>query len=80
MQRTAQIQESLIWQTLFGDSGQPSYFLRFSQRSPGADLEKRQELMRFIAALWDRISPVIEGKEPGAAQPPPVPAPAEAGP
>ncbi len=73
LQRTEQVHKSLVWQTFFGDAGKPSYFLRFTQSAAGTDEEKRQQLMHFIAAMWENISPVLTGQVKAEYEPPPVP-------
>ncbi len=74
LQTTQAMHKSLLFQTILGTSNHPSYFLRFDQRVPGTDEEKRQQLMHFIAATWEAISPVILNKQHAIEEPPPVPA------
>lgn len=73
LQRTEQVHKALVWQTFFGDAGKPSYFLRFTQSVSGRDEEKRQQLIRFIGAMWEQISPVLQGEVKAIPEPPPVP-------
>lgn len=72
-QTTDQMHRSILWQTIFGSSGRPSYFLRFTQDVPGTDEEKRQQLIRFIKGVYENIAPVLKGEQPAIAEPPPVP-------
>jgi len=39
IQTTAKMHTTMMWQTLFGESGRPSYFLRFRQMTNGDDEE-----------------------------------------
>jgi exosortase len=73
LQRTEQVHKQLVLQTFLGDEGKPSYFLRFMQRTPGVTEEKRQQLIRFIAAMWEQVGPVMQGEQPASYEPPPVP-------
>ena len=74
LQSTKQIRNALIWQTFFGDGGQPSYFVRVFQNTPGVEPAKRQQLENFISGLWQNIGPVLHGDVPGQAEAPPRPA------
>lgn len=71
LQTTQQIRNALIWQTFFGDGGQPSYFVRVCQEVPGTDETQRQQMRNFIAGLWQHIGPVLHGTVPGQAEAPP---------
>ena len=51
----------------------PSYFVRFTQQVPGTDEERRQQMIRFIGAMWDQIEPVVTGKVKGEPEAPPEP-------
>ncbi len=73
LQTTQEIHKSLLFQTILGTSNHPSYFLRFDQRVAGTDEEKRQQLIKFITATWESISPVILNKAHAIAEPPPAP-------
>lgn len=73
IQRTSQVRTRLLLQTLLGDSGMPSYFFRVVQNSPGSDAAHRQQLMRFIRAMWGATGPILRGERPGIAGPPPMP-------
>lgn len=73
LQRTEQVHKRLVMQTFLGDSGKPSYFFRVTQRFPGTDEEKRQQMLRFIAAMWNEVGPVMLGKTPAIEEPKPVP-------
>lgn len=73
LQTTQEMHKSLLFQTILGTSNHPSYFLRFDQRVAGTDEQKRQQLIHFIAATWEAISPVILNKEHAIAEPPPAP-------
>ena len=44
LQNTKQIRNALIWQTFFGDGGQPSYFVRVFQQAPGTGPTERQSV------------------------------------
>ncbi len=54
---------AILRQMFYGDAGKPSYFVRITQESPGTDEERRQQLVRFTAALWKHIGPVLTGLE-----------------
>jgi exosortase len=75
---TAAIHRKILWQTVFGSSGTPSYFVRVTQRSEGTDQAHREQLIRFMTAVWDSASPAMLGKVPAVVEPPPVPAPEHA--
>jgi exosortase len=75
LQRTEQVHKRLVLQTFLGDDGKPSYFLRFTQRTAGTDETRRDQLKRFVAAMWDQISPVMEGQVAAQKEAPPTPAP-----
>lgn len=62
LQTTRAVNTALIWQMLFGDSGRPSYFLRFMQKTDGVDEQKREQLRSFIRAVWTQIEPAVAGK------------------
>ena len=64
-QRTSEIRNALIFQTFFGDGGQPSYFVRVSQQKAGTGPEERKQLINFIGGLWDNIGPVLHGSTAG---------------
>ena len=72
LQRTEQMHKKLVWQTFFGDAGQPSYFIRVMQESAGTDDAKKKQLIDFITALWEASGPVFAGQVQGAFEPPPV--------
>lgn len=73
LQKTEQIRNAMILQTVLGDSGIPSYFVRVTQPMPGVDDARMKETTDFIAALWDKIGPVMTGKEKALPEPPPTP-------
>ncbi len=73
LQSTTQIRNALIWQTFFGDGGQPSYFVRVCQEAPGTDEAQREQMRNFIAGLWQHIGPVLHGTIPGQPEAPPHP-------
>lgn len=73
LQSTKQIRNALIWQTFFGDGGQPSYFVRVFQATPGVEPAKKQQLENFIAGLWQSIGPVLHGDVAGQVEAPPRP-------
>lgn len=62
-QTTQQVNTALIWQLLFGDSGRPSYFLRFRQMNLGTDETRREELRTFIKAIWSEIGSKAVGSD-----------------
>ncbi len=62
-QTTQQVNTALVWQLLFGDSGRPSYFLRFRQMTPGTDKLRQDELRSFIRAVWTEIAPKVVGAD-----------------
>jgi exosortase len=74
VQRTDQVRNAMIWQTLLGDSGKPSYFVRVTQNMPGTDEQKRQQAIRFITGLWNEIGPILMGEKEAVEEPPPAPA------
>ena len=65
VQRTEQVRNKMIMQTLFGDSGHPSYFVRVMQLAPGEQGEMKGQLTNFIGGLWTNIGLVLTGKQPG---------------
>ncbi len=73
LQSTRQIRNALIWQTFFGDGGQPSYFVRVCQEAPGTDEPQRRQMRNFIGGLWQNIGPVLHGTVPGQPEAPPHP-------
>ncbi len=73
VQRTEQVRNSMIFQTLFGDSGKPSYFVRVMQFTPGEGEVQRRQVTRFIGGLWQNIGPLLLGKAKTIDEPPPVP-------
>ena len=73
VQRTEQVRNSMISQLFLGDSGQPSYFVRITQAAPGTDETQRQQMIRFIAGLWNEDGPIFTGKQPGLSEAPPTP-------
>ena len=73
VQRTEQVRNSMITQLFLGDSGQPSYFVRITQAAPGTDETQRQQMIRFIAGLWNEDGPIFTGKKEGLSEPPPTP-------
>jgi len=74
LQRTEQVHKHLVWQMWFGDAGKPSYYLRFTFRDPGIEQARHDQMVRFIAGLWEQISPILMGKKPATFEPAPVPA------
>ena len=73
VQRTEQVRNSMITQMLLGDSGQPSYFVRITQRMPGTDEVQRQQLVKFITGLWNEVGPILQGQQPAVFEAPPKP-------
>lgn len=73
VQRTEQVRNKMIWQMLFGDSGKPSYFLRFTQQLPGTDKAYRNQMIEFISGMWNEVGPVLTGKVPGMPEAEPTP-------
>ena len=71
--QTEDVRNRIIWQTLFGDGGKPSYCFRVTQRSPGTDATRRAQITHFVSGLWSHIGPVLEGKVPGDKDAPPEP-------
>jgi hypothetical protein len=70
--RTEDIHLALVWQTIFGTSGKPSYFMRFTPRNPGTGRDRREQLLRFAGALWEQIGPILEGRAAARPEPPPT--------
>jgi hypothetical protein len=62
---TEDVRNRIILQTLFGDGGKPSYWMRVTQKSPGTDREKREQIINFVSGIWGRIGPVLEGNVKG---------------
>jgi exosortase len=60
-QSTQRMNTALMWQLLFGDSGRPSYFLRFRHMTPGTDSKHQNELKSVIRAVWSAIAPKAAG-------------------
>jgi exosortase len=73
LQKPDQIRKALIRQMLFGDAGKPSYFVRVVQFEPGSDPERRRQAFDFVAALWNKIGPILRGEQRGEYEGPPVP-------
>ncbi len=59
IQTTARVHTSLMWHAIFGESGRPSYFLRFRQLTPGIDETRRQELRDFVRSVWTAVGPRV---------------------
>ncbi|MEP6757358.1 MAG: exosortase [Chthonomonadales bacterium] len=59
LQTTQAVNTALIWQTLLGDGGRPSYFIRFRHRQFGVTPERKKEMMEFIKSIWTEIGPKI---------------------
>lgn len=66
---TQGVNTAIMWQTLLGDSGRPSYFLRFWQQS-GTDEKHRTEMKQFIKAVWEKVAPRVTGVNPQVAAAP----------
>ena len=73
VQRTEQVRNSMILQTILGDSGKPSYFVRVMQLTPGESPAQREQVTKFVGGLWSHIGPVLLGKAKAIDEPPPVP-------
>ena len=66
LQDKFQIRNAIMHQMVFGDAGQPSYFLRFIPQNQGvAETLKRQQLVHFIAGMWSSIGPILKGEKNG---------------
>lgn len=63
--RTEDVRNRIVMQTLFGDSGIPSYFVRVTQVRPGSSPKQREEIINFAGAVWGQIGPILLGKAPG---------------
>lgn len=72
LQKTEQIRNAMIMQTFLGDSGIPSYFVRVTQSMPGVDDTRVMETTKFIEGLWEKVGPIMTGKEKAEYEPPPV--------
>ena len=71
---TQDVRTKMIFQTLFGDGGMPSYFFRVTQLSPGTEEQRRAEIQNFVEGMWAQIGPVLKGKVSGDPNDPaPVP-------
>ena len=73
VQQTDQVRNSMITQMFLGDSGQPSYFVRITQKAPGTDEPQRQQMIHFISGLWNEVGPILSGKRAAIYEPPPTP-------
>jgi exosortase len=62
-QTTQQMNTALVFQLLFGDSGRPSYFLRFRETAPGTEPAKQEELKSFIRSVWASIATKVVGAD-----------------
>ena len=78
LQDKYQIRNAIMRQMVLGDSGQPSYFVRFLPQNKGLDEVRRGQLTHFIAGIWNEIGPILVGKKPGLPDPSPVVLPGEA--
>ena len=71
---TQDVRTKMIWQTLLGDGGMPSYFFRVTQLTQGTDEKKRSEISNFVEGMWAQIGPIMKGKVEGDKNDPaPVP-------
>lgn len=61
IQTTQGVNTAIMWQTLFGGTGRPSYFLRFRQLANGTGEERQEELRSFIRAVWASVAPKVVG-------------------
>jgi exosortase len=62
-QTTRSFKWALTLRSLLGDDEKPSYFIRFRQWNPGSGEDRKEELRRFIRAVWRCIGrKVMEGK------------------
>jgi len=61
IQTTQGVNTAIIWQTLLGGTGRPSYFLRFRQLAPGTGEERLEELRSFIRSVWAAVYPKVVG-------------------
>ncbi len=73
VQQTSEIRNAMILQTFLGDSGIPSYFVRVTQTMPGTDSARLMETTQFIEGMWEKVGPIMTGKEPALYEPPPIP-------
>lgn len=75
---TTDVRNRIILQTVFGDSGMPSYSFRVTQNKQGTSEDRRKEIIDFTAGIWSQIGPIMKGEVKGEYEPPPV-APKDAG-
>ncbi len=73
VQSTTGVRNSMIMQTLLGDSGKPSYFFRITQRVAGTSEARRQQMTQFIQGMWEQVGPVLKGEAPAIDEAAPVP-------
>lgn len=60
IQTTQGVNIALMWQTIFGDSGRPSYFLRFRHMLDGTGPDRLEELHGFVREVWGAIGPKVK--------------------
>jgi exosortase len=66
LQDKYQIRNAIMRQMIIGDSGRPSYFLRFIPTNPSAsEATKRKQIVHFIAGMWNAIGPILKGDKKG---------------
>lgn len=70
---TEDVRWHIMLQTLLGDAGLPSYFIRVRNMQRGTEEQKRQQVSDFVSVLWGEISPILLGKEKGMQEDPPTP-------
>lgn len=59
LQTTQAVNWALIGQTLLGDGGKPSYFIRFRQLANGTGPDRHEELRSFVRAVWTDVGPQV---------------------
>jgi len=62
IQTPARLHARMMWQAVFGESGRPSYFVRFRQWNKGDNEERRRELIEFARAVWSEVGPLVTAK------------------
>jgi exosortase len=64
LQTTQAVNWALIGQTLLGDGGKPSYFIRFRQLASGTGPDRHEELRSFVRAVWSDVGPQVSDAPP----------------
>ncbi len=72
LQDKYQIRNAIMRQMIFGDSGRPSYFLRFLPENEDLPPAKGKQLEHFIAGMWNEIGPILVGDKEGAVDSSPI--------